>query len=153
MFNILFMISVVIPVYNERDNVKLLYEKIKETAHKMGEVFEIIFVDDGSTDDTVAILKTLPGIKILVLTMDFGQTSALDAGIHEAQGEIIITMDGDLQNDPADIPQLAAKIREGYDVVSGWRKSRDDSSGRRILSRCANWLTTKVTGLGLHDSG
>lgn len=146
------MISVVIPVYNERDNVKLLYEKINATAQKMGEGFEIIFVDDGSTDDTVAVLKTLPGIKILVLTMDFGQTAALDAGIHEAKGEIVVTMDGDLQNDPSDIPQLAAKIREGYDVVSGWRKERDDSSGRRVLSRCANWLTAKVTGLALHDS-
>lgn len=146
------MISIVIPVYNERDNVKLLYEKLYTTAQKMGEVFEIIFVDDGSTDDTVDILKTLKGVKILVLTMDFGQTAALDAGIHEAKGEIVITMDGDLQNDPTDIPQLVAKIHEGYDVVSGWRKNRDDSSGRRVLSRCANWLTAKVTGLALHDS-
>jgi len=146
------MISVVIPVYNERDNVALLYEKIKESMRKMQEDFEVIFVDDGSTDDTVEILKTMNGIKLLVLAMDFGQTSALDAGIHEAKGDIVVTMDGDLQNDPADIPQLAAKIREGYDVVSGWRKNRDDSSGRRVLSRCANWLTAKVTGLVLHDS-
>ena len=84
--------------------------------------------------------------------MDFGQTSALDAGIHEAQGDIIITMDGDLQNDPADIPKLVAKIREGYDVVSGWRQDRHDSFGRRLLSRLANGLTAKVSGLYLHDS-
>jgi len=146
------MISIVIPVYNERDNVGLLYQKIKDVEHQMNEIFEVIFVDDGSTDDTVDILKTLKGLTILVLTMDFGQTSALDAGIHEAHGDIIVTMDGDLQNDPADIPKMVAKIKEGYDVVSGWRQNRDDSSGRRILSRCANWLTTKVSGLNLHDS-
>lgn len=84
--------------------------------------------------------------------MPLGQTAALDAGIHETRGDIIITMDGDLQNDPADIPKLVAKIREGYDVVSGWRTDRHDSSGRRVLSRLANWLTAKMTGLYLHDS-
>ena len=146
------MISVVIPVYNEEQNVALLYDKIVSAVTPLGEEYEVIFVDDGSTDQTVAKLKTLPKVKILILSMDFGQTSALDAGIHEAMGEIIITMDGDLQNDPADIPQLVAKIREGYDVVSGWRQERNDSSGRRMLSRLANWLTGKISGLYLNDS-
>ena len=146
------MISVVIPVYNEEQNVALLYDKIVSAVTPLGEEYEVIFVDDGSTDQTVAKLKTLPKVKILILSMDFGQTSALDAGIHEAMGEIIITMDGVLQNDPADIPQLVAKIREGYDVVSGWRQERNDSSGRRMLSRLANWLTGKISGLYLNDS-
>jgi len=146
------MISIVIPVYNEEANVVLLYQKIVEAMRTMGEDFEVLFVDDGSTDQTVARLKSLSKVKIIILSMDFGQTSALDAGIHDATGEIIITMDGDLQNDPADIPRLIAKIREGYDVVSGWRQERDDSFGRRLLSRLANRLTTKMTGLFLHDS-
>lgn len=119
---------------------------------RVADIFEIIFIDDGSTDDTVQQLKMLPEVCILALSMDFGQTSALDAGIHEAKGDIIITMDGDLQNDPADIPVLVAKMREGYDVVSGWRKDRQDSMNRKILSRFANWLTAKVSGLALHDS-
>lgn len=146
------MISIVIPVYNEEENVVLLYEQIAGVFNNLKEEFEIIFVDDGSTDQTVNKLKTLPKVKIIILSMDFGQTSALDAGIHEAKGEIIITMDGDLQNDPNDIPLLVAKIRDGYDVVAGWRKDRQDSSGRKILSKLANWLTAKVTGLYLHDS-
>lgn len=146
------MISIVIPVYNEEENVALLHEKIVGVFSNLKEEFEIIFVDDGSTDQTVNKLKTLPKVKIIILSMDFGQTSALDAGIQDAKGEIIITMDGDLQNDPNDIPLLVAKIRDGYDVVAGWRKDRHDSFGRRTLSKLANWLTTKMTGLYLHDS-
>lgn len=146
------MISIVIPVYNEEENVALLHEKIVEAVQPLNEPYEVIFVDDGSTDSTVEKIKTLRPVKIIVLTMDFGQTSALDAGIHEAKGNIIITMDGDLQNDPSDIPALVAKIKEGFDVVSGWRKERLDTAGRRTLSRLANWLTTKMTGLKLHDS-
>ena len=146
------MISIVIPVYNEEDNVALLHNKIVAVCTNLSEEYEIIFVDDGSTDQTIKKLKELPKVKIVVLAMDFGQTSALDAGIHDAKGDIIITMDGDLQNDPADIPNLIAKINEGYDVVSGWRQMRDDSFGRRVLSRLANWLTARMTGLYLHDS-
>lgn len=146
------MISIVIPVYNEVENVALLHQKIVAALLPMNEPYEVIFVDDGSTDKTVEKLKTIGKITILILTMDFGQTSALDAGIHAAKGEIIITMDGDLQNDPADIPKLVALIREGNDVVSGWRQERNDSSGRRALSRLANWITAKATGLALHDS-
>lgn len=146
------MISIVIPVYNEEKNVALLQGKINDVMRKLAEPYEVIFIEDGSTDGTLKILKSLKGIKIVILAMPLGQTAALDAGIHEAQGDIIITMDGDLQNDPADIPKLVAKMREGYDVVSGWRQDRHDSMGRRILSKLANWLTAKVTGLYLRDS-
>ncbi|OGF50511.1 hypothetical protein A3G55_00670 [Candidatus Giovannonibacteria bacterium RIFCSPLOWO2_12_FULL_44_25] len=146
------MISIVIPVYNEEKNVAILHGKIVDVMRKLNEPYEVIFVEDGSTDETLKILKSLREIKIIILAMPLGQTAALDAGIHETRGDIIITMDGDLQNDPADIPKLVAKIREGYDVVSGWRTDRHDSSGRRVLSRLANWLTAKMTGLYLHDS-
>ncbi len=146
------MISIVVPAYNEEDNVGILHGKITKVMNSLGKDYEIIFVDDGSTDNTVEELKKLSPIRILILSMDFGQTSALDAGIHAARGEIIITMDADLQNDPEDIPKLLSKMEEGYDVVSGWRESRKDPLNRKILSRLANWLTAKVTGLYLHDS-
>ena len=146
------MISIVVPVYNEEENVTILYGKIVEVMKRFGESYEIIFSDNASTDKTLEKLKTLPKVTILRLARNYGQTSNLDAAIHEAKGDIIITMDGDLQNDPEDIPNLVGKIREGYDVVSGWRQERNDSLGRRILSRSANWLTAKVTGLALKDS-
>lgn len=146
------MISIVIPVYNEEDNVSRLHEKIVSVMRGMTEPYEVIFVDDGSTDRTLERLRTLPNIRVLVLSMDFGQTSALDAGIHDARGDLVITMDGDLQNDPEDIPALVQKIHEGFDVVSGWRVDRRDTAGRRLLSRLANWITARATGLFLHDS-
>ncbi len=146
------MISIVVPVYNEEANVTILYGKIVEVMKKFGEPYEIIFSDNASTDRTLEKLKSLPKVTILRLARNYGQTSNLDAAIHEAKGDIIITMDGDLQNDPEDIPKLVSKIREGYDVVSGWRQERNDSLSRRILSRSANWLTAKVTGLALNDS-
>ena len=146
------MISIVVPVYNEEANVTILYGKIVAVMERFGEPYEIIFSDNASTDKTLEKLKLLPQVIILRLARNYGQTSNLDAAIHEAKGDIIITMDGDLQNDPEDIPNLVGKIREGYDVVSGWRQERNDSLGRRILSRSANWLTAKVTGLALKDS-
>ena len=146
------MISIVVPVYNEEANVTILYGKIVAVMERFGEPYEIIFSDNVSTDKTLEKLKLLPQVIILRLARNYGQTSNLDAAIHEAKGDIIITMDGDLQNDPEDIPNLVGKIREGYDVVSGWRQERNDSLGRRILSRSANWLTAKVTGLALKDS-
>lgn len=146
------MISLVIPVRNEEENVVRLQEKIVEAMSAALEPYEVIFVNDGSTDGTMEKLKTITKIKIISFARGFGQTSALDAGLHEAVGEVIITMDGDLQNDPADIPLLISKIREGYDVASGWRQERQDSGGRKVLSHLANWLTAKVTGLYLHDS-
>jgi len=146
------MISIVVPVYNEEENVTILYQKIVKVAKTLNEPYEIIFSDNASTDKTLEKLKVLPQVTILRLARNYGQTSNLDAAIHEAKGDIIITMDGDLQNDPEDIPNLVGKIREGYDVVSGWRQERNDSLSRRILSRSANWLTAKVTGLALNDS-
>src|SRR3989338_4411707 len=133
------MISIVIPVYNEEENVISLYNQIVEALGSQSFSYEIIFSDNASTDSTVEKLRTLPRLTLLLLSRNFGQTSNLDAAIHESKGDIVVTMDGDLQNDPKDIPTLIAKINEGYDVVSGWRKDRQDSFGRYILSRCANW--------------
>lgn len=146
------MISIVIPVFNEEKNIEPLYARITEVMRKFGEPYEIIFSDNCSTDRTVEKVKTLPRVTLIRLARNYGQTSNLDAGIHAAKGDRIVTMDGDLQNDPADIPALIAKLGDGYDVVSGWRKERNDSIGRRLLSHLANWLTAKVTGLYLNDS-
>lgn len=146
------MISVVFPAYNEEKNVGELHRQLLRALKSMSEPFEIIAVNNASSDGTLSELKKLSPLKIITLAYNIGQTAGLDAGIHDAQGDIIITMDADLQNDPADIPKLVAKIREGYDVVSGWRQARLDSMGRRILSRLANWLTARMTGLYLHDS-
>ncbi|TSC89667.1 MAG: glycosyl transferase family protein [Parcubacteria group bacterium Gr01-1014_3] len=145
------MISVVFPTYNEAGNVKELHRLNKETLDKIGEPYEIIVVDNGSEDGTLDILKSLSPIKIIVFPKNFGQTLALDAGLKAAKGDIVVIMDGDMQNDPRDIPKLLAKMKEGYDVVSGWRKDRHDSLGRKIHSRLANWLTRTISGLPLHD--
>jgi len=146
------MISIVIPVFNEEDNIQKLYDTIISVMEPYGRPFEVIFVNDGSTDRTQEKLLALPRATILSLARNSGQTSALDAGIHEAQGEVIVTLDGDMQNDPSEIPRLVAKLEEGYDVVSGWRQDRNDTFGRRLLSRSANALTARVTGLHLNDS-
>ncbi len=145
------MISIVFPAYNEEDNVAELHRQIVASMRLQKDSYEIIAIDNGSTDKTLARLKGLSPIKIIVFPRNFGQTSALDAGIHSARGDIIVTLDADLQNDPADIPRLIEKLDEGYDCVVGWRKSRHDSLGRVILSRAANWLTRRVSGLDLHD--
>lgn len=145
------MISIVFPVYNEEGNVEKLHAIIKKTMDDLGESYEIIAVDDGSKDKTLDAMKNLSPLKTIIFAKNYGQTSALDAGLKVAKGEIVITLDADLQNDPQDIPRLINKLREGYDVVSGWRRDRHDNFGRRILSRSANWLTRKVTGLFLHD--
>ena len=146
------MISIVFPAYNEEENVAELHRRLLAVLRTLREPFEIIAVNNASSDNTLRELKKLSPIKIISLAYNIGQTAGLDAGIHNSKGEIIITMDADLQNDPADIPLLVSKIREGYDVVSGWRTERHDSLGRRILSRLANWLTARVTGLYLNDS-
>ncbi|RLD99618.1 MAG: glycosyltransferase [Aquificota bacterium] len=151
-------ISLVIPVYNEEENLKLLYQKLKETLEPLGKEHEIIFVDDGSQDNSPKILDQLarkdPHVKVIHFRRNFGQTAALAAGFDLAQGEIVVTLDADLQNDPADIPKLLEKMEEGYDVVSGWRKDRKDPYLSRILpSTMANWLISKVTGVKLHDYG
>ncbi len=151
------MISVVVPVYNEKDNVKLLYEKIKDVMVKNNYEHEIIFVDDGSTDGTFDVLKEIAEkdkkFKVIRFRRNFGQTAAMAAGFDYAHGDIIVSMDGDLQNDPEDIPKLLEKIEQGYDVVSGWRKDRQDEPKRVFLSRVANKLISKITKVELHDYG
>lgn len=146
-------LSIVVPIYNEEGNVIPLHEKILEAARALGKPFEIIFVDDGSRDKTVAECHGLSPLNLIVFRRNFGQTAAFDAGFKAAQGEVIVTMDGDLQNDPADIPLLLAKIDEGYDVVSGWRLHRKDSLSKRIFSRGANLLRKVLVKDGIHDSG
>ncbi|NPB06474.1 MAG: glycosyltransferase family 2 protein [Aquificae bacterium] len=152
------MISVVIPAYNEEENVPLLYEKLKKVLDALGEEYEIIFVDDGSTDRTPEILKKLaekdPRVKVIRFRRNYGQTAALQAGFEYAKGDVVITMDADLQNDPEDIPRLLEKLNEGYDIVSGWRKDRKDPFlSRKLPSAIANWIISKVTGVKLHDYG
>jgi glycosyltransferase involved in cell wall biosynthesis len=151
-------ISIVIPVLNEAENILTLYTALKSTMQKMGRPWEVIFVDDGSTDGTYELLKKLhgndEGVCVVKLRRNFGQTAAMTAGFNHARGDIIVCLDGDLQNDPQDIPQLVNKLGEGYDVVSGWRVNRRDGFWlRRLPSQSANWLISKTTGTYLHDYG
>ncbi len=149
--------SIVIPFYNEEENIPLMIEKVVDAMSKVGGSFEIIAIDDGSTDRTFEALKLqklhTESLRIIKFRRNFGQTQAMQAGIDHARGDIIITMDGDLQNDPADIQRLLEKMREGYDVVSGWRKNRKDSILRCIPSIVANFLLSYVTGVKIHDNG
>jgi len=151
-------ISLVIPLYNEEENARLLHEKTREALDALGKEYEIIFIDDGSKDRTFEILKQLhnenPRVKIIKFRGNFGQSAAMAAGFDAAKGEYVFAMDGDLQNDPADIPRLLEKLEQGYDVVSGWRKNRKDKLIiRKVPSRIANKLICKVTGVTLHDTG
>ena len=148
-------ISVIVPVYNEEDNLKLLHEKISEVLKNTDRKFEIIYVDDSSTDNSFEILKNLKdeNTKIVKFRRNFGQTAAMQAGIDNSQGDIIITLDADLQNDPADIPKLIEKYEQGYDLVSGWRKKRQDNVIRAFSSKIANFFISKITATGLHDTG
>ena len=145
------MISVIVPLYNEEGTVGPLHEALKKELDAMREPYEILFIDDGSTDGTFEKMKGLKPLRAIRFPRNFGQTSAMDAGFGAAAGELIVTMDGDLQNDPADIPKLISKIREGHDIVSGWRAERKDPMSRKVLSAFANWLTRKMTGLALRD--
>jgi glycosyltransferase involved in cell wall biosynthesis len=150
-------LSVVIPVYNEEENVPLLYEKLREALDPLKQEYEILFVDDGSTDRTLSMLDVIRAkdnhIVVLSLRRNFGQTAAFAAGFDFARGDVIVTMDGDLQNDPADIPKLLERIKD-HDLVSGWRKKRKDPFfTRRLPSIMANWLISNVTGVTLHDYG
>ena len=149
------MISIVVPFYNERDSVEKLFYRLREVCARMSEEHEFIFVDDGSHDGTIDRMKKLSPLRIIRLARNYGQTQALGVGIRHARGDIIITLDGDLENDPADIPLLLQKLHEGYDVVSGWRKNRwnDKLFSRRIPSSIANTLISVVSGVQLHDHG
>jgi glycosyltransferase involved in cell wall biosynthesis len=151
-------VSVVVPIHNEVENIPRLYAELRDVLDAGERTWELIFVDDGSTDGSdwelarVAALDTR--VRIVELRRNFGQTAALRAGIDQAAGEVIVTLDGDLQNDPADIPALLAKIEEGYDLVHGWRKDRQDAFLTRTLpSRLANRLISRATGFAAHDLG
>jgi len=146
-------LSVVVPLYNEEGNVTELHKRIHEAVQKIGRPFEIIFIDDGSKDKTLEEAKKLSPLKLIAFRKNFGQTAAFDAGFKAAKGEIIITLDGDLQNDPADIPLLLEKMAEGYDVVSGWRFKRQDPWSKKIPSRIANLLRKVLINDNIHDSG
>ena len=150
-------LSVVVALYDEEQNVAPLYQALCSALIPLGMPYEIIFVDDGSTDGTYAELMKIATsdrrARVVRFRRNFGQTAAMSAGFDHACGGVIVAMDGDLQNDPADLPLLLAKLDEGYDIVSGWRKDRADDAARKIVSRLANWLIGRVTGVHLHDSG
>lgn len=149
--------SVVIPVYNEADNLEALYQSLQGKLLSRGAACEVVFVDDGSTDGSFEIIKGIAAkdsvIKVIRLRRNYGQTAALQAGVSKAAGSIIVPLDADLQNDPADIPALIQKLEEGFDVVSGWRKTRKDGFVRVALSRAANAIISRLSGLQLHDHG
>lgn len=151
-------LSVVIPLYNEKENVEDLHHQLKIALDTLKKEYEIIFVDDGSTDNSEPIYHKLtqkdPRLKIIRFRRNFGQTAAMKAGFDHAQGEVIVTMDGDLQNDPMDIPKLLEKVKEGYDIVSGWRFRRQDPFiNRRLPSLIANRIISMTTQVKLHDYG
>src|ERR1700758_1224156 len=152
------MVSIVVPFHNEEPNVIELYDRLEGVMGELNRSYEFVFVDDGSTDRTFALLKGLaeidPHVVAVRLRKNFGQTAALAAGFQHTTGEYVIAMDGDLQHDPAEIPAFLEKIEEGCDIVSGWRSHRvDNLLLRKIPSRCANWLMAKISGVNIHDFG
>jgi len=151
-------ISVVIPIYNEEENVTLLHDELSGVMKSLGCDYEILFIDDGSSDSTLSILKSIQdgdsSVVVVQFRKNFGQTAAMSAGFDYARGDVIITMDGDLQNDPYDIPRFIDKINEGFDVVTGWRYDRKDAFvSRRLPSIIANKIISWTTGVALHDYG
>ena len=152
------MLSVVIPVYNEEENLVRLHDELLGVLDSLGDGYEIIYVDDGSIDSSGELLRELASkeaaIKVVTFRRNFGQTAAIMAGIEYASGDVIATMDADQQNDPADIPKLLDRLDEGYDLVAGWRTDRKDKRFSRVLtSRVANWLISRISGIDLHDYG
>jgi len=152
------MLSIVIPIHNEEPSILPLYDRLTAVLEGLKKPYEMIFVDDASTDRSFDLLANLVEtdlrLKVVRLRRNFGQTAALSAGFDEAQGSVIVSLDGDLQHDPEDIPALLAKIEEGYDIASGWRKDRvDNALTRKIPSRIANWLMAKASGINLRDFG
>jgi glycosyltransferase involved in cell wall biosynthesis len=151
-------ISAIVPVYNEEDNVALSYRELSDVLGGMGCEYEIIFVDDGSRDRSLErltmIAATDPRVQIVQFRRNFGQTAAMAAGFDHSRYDIVVTLDGDLQNDPSEIPAMVAKLEEGYDLVAGWRRDRKDKFlSRRLPSMIANWLISKSTNVPLHDYG
>jgi len=152
------MISVLAPVYNEVDSLERLIEEITQVLLKADYEFEIVLINDGSTDGSEELIDSLtekdPRVRAIHFRRNFGQTAAISAGMDHARGEIIVPIDADLQNDPADIPRLIERLDEGFDVVSGWRKDRKDRALTRVFpSKCANWLISAISGVKLHDYG
>jgi len=151
-------LSVVVPVYNEVESLELLHEEISRAVSSMGESWELVLVDDCSTDGSQKVMLDLrakdPHVRIVRFSRNYGQTAALAAGFDQSRGEVVVTLDGDLQNDPADIPAMVARLREGWDVVAGWRKDRQDGFVlRRLPSLMANRMIGLVTGVKIHDTG
>lgn len=151
-------ISVVVPIYNERENIQPLYNALKFAMRNLGRPHELVFVDDGSRDGSRDMLRAVaagdPSVVLVMFRRNYGQTAAMAAGFARARGETVVTMDGDLQNDPADIARLVGKLDEGWDVVCGWRRHRKDKLATRLLpSRLANFLIALVTGARIHDTG
>jgi len=151
-------VSVVVPICNELENIPLLYQQLAAVLPSLAQPWEIVFVDDGSADGSSERLKELAGrdarVKVIRFRRNYGQTAAMQAGIQHSSGKVIVTLDGDLQNDPLDIPVLVKKLDEGFDLVHGWRKQRHDTLlTRKIPSRIANWLISRVTGFPIHDLG
>ena len=152
-------LSVVVPLFNERDNVVPLHAELTRSMRALGRSYELIFVDDGSTDGGIEELRKIrasdPAVHVVRLARNSGQTAALSCGFNRARGDVIVAMDGDLQNNPDDIPKLLAKIGEGYDIASGWRTERwqEEKFTRRMPSMAANWLISTITGVKLHDYG
>ena len=152
-------LSLVVPVYNEEENIPLLFDAVQKALAPLNQTWELILVDDGSKDGSARALGTLfkqdpLHVRVIEFRRNFGQTAAIAAGIDHALGDIIILLDADLQNDPADIPNMLAKLNEGYDLVSGWRRNRKDNAlTRNLPSQAANWLISAVTGVHLHDYG
>jgi glycosyltransferase involved in cell wall biosynthesis len=149
------VISVVVPLFNEEHSLDALYHEISAVLDSQPEPYEVVFVDDGSTDGSMASLERLhaetTNVVVVHLRRNFGKAAALQAGFLEARGDVVVTMDADLQDDPAEIPQLLAKLDEGFDLVSGWKARRNDPWTRRVLSKVFNWATAVVSGVRLHD--
>jgi glycosyltransferase involved in cell wall biosynthesis len=151
-------LSIIVPIFNEEENIQLLYKKVRDVFKDSEQSWELIYINDGSVDESEAVLERIAEadrrVKVISFRRNFGQTAAMMAGIDFAEGGVVIPIDGDLQNDPADIPLLLDKLSQGYDVVSGWRKNRKDNPLKRTLpSRIANWLISRISGVRLHDYG
>ena len=151
-------LSVVVPIYNELENIRTLHRRLTDVLIEFGRTYEIVFVDDGSTDGSQHELKTLAAsdssVKLVLFRRNYGQTAAMQAGLQHATGDVLVTLDGDLQNDPTDIPMMVRKIDEGFDLVHGWRKNRKDAwLSRKLPSMLANWLISRTTRFPIHDLG
>lgn len=151
-------VSIVVPIYNEFETIPLLYQSLHDVLAPLGRAYEILFVDDGSTDGSTERLKQIastdPHAKVIEFRRNYGQTAAMHAGIQFATMDVVVTLDGDMQNEPGDIPMMLEKIDEGYDLVHGWRKNRQDAFvNRKLPSKIANWLISRVTKFPIHDLG